>query len=102
MKIAKKDQKLIVIVLSLAVVFVIAGVLIFSYSQETLDVQAEKLGAKDESIWNAPFKDYVIAGFENELSTILLGVTSTMAIFAVTFGIATILKKNKRKGATCQ
>jgi hypothetical protein len=95
--ISKKDKKMIAIGLTVAVIFVIVGVLIFSYSLETLDVQAEELGSEASNIWTAPFPEYVIVGFENEAYTILLGVVSTLAVFGVTLGVAMLLKKSKGK-----
>ncbi len=91
----KKDKKLIAVGLTVAVIFVVVGVLIFSYSMETLDVQAEKLGVEDESIYQAPFPEYTIVGFENEAGNILLGVASTFAIFGITVAVATVLKKSR-------
>lgn len=97
MKLSGKDKKMLAVGLTLAVVFVIVGVLIFSYSMETLDVQAEKLGAEENPIYEAPFPDYAISGFENEVGNILLGVFSTLAIFGVTLGVALLLRKSKGK-----
>jgi hypothetical protein len=88
---------MIMIGLTLAVAFVIVGVLAFSYSMETLDVQAEKLGAQDTNVWQAPFQDYLVVGFESEMGTILLGVASTLAIFGVSLGAAMLLKKSRGK-----
>jgi hypothetical protein len=95
MNMSKKDKKMIAIGLAAAVLFVIVGTLIFSYSLETLDVQAEELGSTASNIWNAPFPEYVIVGFENEAYTILLGIVSTITIFGVTLGVATLMKKSK-------
>jgi hypothetical protein len=93
MRISKKDQKLIIIGLMMAVIFVVIGVLVFSYAMETLDVQAEILGAKEKTIWIPPFQDYTIVGFENEVVSILLGATSTGVIFLIALGVAMLLKK---------
>jgi hypothetical protein len=92
---SKKDQKMLAAGLLLAVVFVVVGVLVFSYARETLDLQAKILGAEDETVWEAPFPDYAVVGFENEVCTILLGIVSTLAIFGVTLGVAMLLKKPK-------
>lgn len=86
---------MIAIGLSLAVVIVIVGVLVFSYAMETLDVQAKNLGVHDESIYSAPFPDYTIIGFENELGNSLLGITSTFIVFGVTIGVAKMLRKSR-------
>jgi hypothetical protein len=97
MNLSRKDKKMLAVGLTLAVVFVVVGVFIFSYSMETLDVQAEKLGAKDASVYQAPFPDYVFLGLDNEVGNILLGVFSTLAIFGVTYGVATLMKKSRGK-----
>jgi hypothetical protein len=95
MNMSRKDKKLIAIGLTVAIIFVIVGTLVFSYSMETLDVQAEELGSQASNIWNAPFPEYIIVGHENEAYTILLGIISTTAIFAVSLGVAMLLKKPK-------
>jgi hypothetical protein len=87
------DRNTIVIGLALAVIFVIIGNFVFSYALETLDVQAEKLEISAENVLAAPFPEYTIPGFENEWGGILLGVVSTLAIFMVTLGVASLLKK---------
>jgi len=71
LNLSKKDKQMLAIGLTLAVIFVIVGVFIFSYANETLDVQAEELGVEDVTIYEAPFPDYVILGFENEAGNIL-------------------------------
>ena len=93
----KNNKKLLAIGLSLAVIFVVVGVLVFSYANETLDVQAENLGVQDQSTYSAPFPDYTIAGFNNALGNILLGIASTFVVFGVTFGVAKLLKNSKVK-----
>jgi uncharacterized membrane protein len=93
----KSNKKLLTIGLSLAIVFVVIGVLVFSYANETLDVQAENLGVQDQSTYSAPFSDYTIASFDNALGNILLGVASTFVVFGVTLGVAKMLKKSKVK-----
>jgi amino acid transporter len=87
------DRNTIIIGLALAVIFVIIGNLVFSYALETLDVQAEELEVTGENILNAPFPEYTIPGFENEWGGILLGIIATLAIFVVTLGVASLLKK---------
>jgi hypothetical protein len=96
LNLSKKDKKMLTLGLILAMVFVVVGVMIFSYAQETLDVKAEELGAQESTVYNAPFPDYVIQGFEGELGNILLGILSMLAIFGVTLGVAMMLKKSKR------
>ena len=44
--------------------------------------------------------DYVFPGIENEaLATILAGIVGTIAIFAVTYGVARLLQLGKRQPA---
>ena len=89
------DRNTIVIGIALAVIFVILGNFVFSYALETLDVQAEELEVVGENILHAPFPEYTIPGFENEWGGILLGIVATLAIFVVTLGVASLLKKKK-------
>ncbi|MCW4044073.1 MAG: PDGLE domain-containing protein [Candidatus Bathyarchaeota archaeon] len=89
------DRNTLIVGLAVAVIFVVIGNLVFAYAMETLDVKAEELEVTGENILNAPFPEYVIPGFENEWGGILLGVVATLAIFAVTLGIANLLKKKK-------
>jgi hypothetical protein len=97
LNLSRKDKKMLVGGLLTAVTFVVVGVLLFSYANETLDVQAELIGAEDETIYEAPFPDYVIVGFENEVGNIILGVAATAAVFGITLGFAMILRKSKGK-----
>ncbi len=95
LNLSKKDKQMLAIGLTLATIFVILGVLVFSYSMETLEVQAEELGAQESNLYQAPFPDYMIPGFENEAGSILLGILSTLAIFGVALGVGALLKKSK-------
>jgi hypothetical protein len=90
----KKDKKMLTAGLALAAFMVVVGVLVFSYSNETLDVQAQKLGAQENSTYVAPFSGYSIAGL-GVAGEVLLGIISTLVIFGVTLGVASILKKRK-------
>lgn len=92
------DRNTIVIGIALAVIFVILGNFVFSYALETLDVKAEELEVVGENILDAPFPEYTIPGFENEWGGILLGIVATLAIFVVTLGVASLLKKKKIRG----
>jgi hypothetical protein len=89
------DRNTIIIGLALAAIFVILGNFLFSYALETLDVKAEELEVVGENILDAPFPEYTIPGFENEWGGILLGIVSTLTIFVVTLGVASLLKKQK-------
>jgi len=72
-------SKGVVVGVIVAAVFVIIGVLFLSVSAETLDRVAELFGAKERSIYEAPFPSYAMAGFEgNKSAEIALGVLSTV------------------------
>lgn len=92
----KTNQKTLIIGLTLALVFVLAGVLCFSYALETLDVKAEELGAVEQSIYEAPFPDYSIVGFENQWGALVVGGASTLLLFVAGLAVAKVL--NKKKG----
>ena len=93
----KTNQKTLIIGLTLALVFVLAGVLCFSYALETLDVKAEELGAVEQSIYEAPFPDYSIVGFENQWGALVVGGASTLLLFVAGLAVAKVLNKNKGK-----
>jgi hypothetical protein len=90
-----KNQKTIIIGLGIALIFVLVGVFVFSYALETLDVQAEKLGATENPIYEPPFPDYTIAGMENEWGALLIGIAGTLLLFLVGLGVAKLLNKKK-------
>ena len=92
------DRKTIAVGLAIAIVFATLGTLIFSNSLETLDVQAERLKIAGENILHSPFPEYTIPGLENVWATILLGIVSTLGIFAVTLIVANLLKTKQHAG----
>lgn len=91
----KQNQKTILVGLTVALIFVLVGVFALSYAMETLDVQAEQLGAEEQPIYSPPFPDYSIIGFENEWGALIIGIASTLLLFAVSFGVAKILRKKQ-------
>ena len=91
----KNSQKTILIGLAVALVFVLVGVFVLSYSMETLDKQAEQLGAQEKSVYNPPFADYNIPGFDNEWGALIIGVTGTLLLFVVGLGVAKLMRKKK-------
>ena len=95
--IKKLNQKTLIVGLAVAIIFVIVGVFVFSYAMETLDVKAEQLGAEEQPVYEPPFPDYSIIGFENEWGNLVLGIASTLLLFAVAFGVAKLLNKKKSK-----
>jgi hypothetical protein len=94
-----KNQKTLIVGLSVALVFVLLGVFCFSYAMETLDVKAEELGAEEQPIYEPPFPDYSIIGFENEWGALILGISSTILLFIAGFAVAKVLSKKKRQNA---
>jgi hypothetical protein len=92
---ATKNQKTLIVGLTVAVIFVILGVFCFSYAMETLDVKAEELGAQEQPVYEPPLPDYTIPSMDNEWGGLLLGITSTLLLFIVGFGMAKLLSKKK-------
>ena len=92
----KTGQKTLFIGLFVALVFVLVGVFFFSYSLETLDVKAEELGAVEQPIYQPPFPDYSIVGFENEWGALIVGVASTLLLFGSGLAVAKLLKKREK------
>jgi len=92
---ATKNQKTIIIGLTVAVIFVMIGVFFLSYAMETLDVKAEQLGAEEQPIYEPPFPDYSIIGIDNVWGALIIGLAGTLLLFIVGFGVAKILNKKK-------
>ena len=92
---ASKNQKTIIIGLTVAIIFVMIGVFFLSYAMETLDVKAEQLGAQEQPIYEPPFPDYSIVGLENVWGALIIGVVSTLLLFIAGFSVAKILKKKR-------
>jgi ABC-type phosphate transport system permease subunit len=92
----KVSHKTIIVGLSIALVFVLVGVFVFSNSMETLDKQAEQLGTTENPIYNPPFKDYNIPGLDNVWGALLVGVVSTLLLFIVAFGVAKIMQRKRQ------
>jgi hypothetical protein len=92
-----KNQKTLIVGLTVAIIFVMLGVFCFSYAMETLDVKAEELGAQEQPIYEPPLPDYTIPGMDNEGGALLLGILSTLLLFIVGLGAAILLNKKKRQ-----
>lgn len=88
-------RKTIAVGLAIALIFVIVGAFILSYSLETLDKQAEKLGVEEKPAWNAPFADYNIQGLENAWGTLIAGIVGVLSLFVVTLAVASLLRKKR-------
>ncbi len=92
----KLNQKTLIVGLAVALVFVVLGVFVFSYANETLDVKAQQLGAQEQPLYEAPFADYNIAGSDSQWTALIIGVAATLLIFAAALGTAKMLSKKKR------
>lgn len=91
----KHNQKTLIIGLTAALICVVLGVFVFSYAIETLDVKADELGAEEQHIWTAPFADYTVAGSDSQWIALAVGITATLLIFGVGFGVAKVLRRKK-------
>ena len=88
-------KKTILIVLTIAMIFVLVGVFVLSFSFETLDKQADKMGAKENPIYKAPFADYNIPGLDNTWGALIVGVVGTLLLFGLGLLVAKIVRKKK-------
>jgi ABC-type phosphate transport system permease subunit len=91
----KTTQKTIVIGLTVALIFVLIGVFLLSYSMETLDKQAEQLGSEEKPLFNPPFADYTIPGLDNVWGGLIVGIMGTLLLFVVSLTVAMLLRKKK-------
>jgi ABC-type phosphate transport system permease subunit len=91
----KTSHKTILIGLTVALIFVLAGVFVLSYSMETLDKQAEQLGVNEKPVYNPPFADYNIPGLDNVWGALIIGVTGTLLLFFVGLGVAKLVRKKR-------
>jgi hypothetical protein len=92
-----KNQKTVLIGLAVALIFVLVGVFVLSYSMETLDKQAEQLGVEENPIYQPPFPDYLIPGLNDTMGGLIIGVGGTLLLFVAGLGVAKILNKKKRQ-----
>ena len=76
-------------------IFVLVGVFVLSYSFETLDKQAGKLGAEEKPIYKAPLDGYNIPGLENIWGALIVGVFGTLGLFCLGLGVAKIMHRRK-------
>jgi len=91
----KTTQKTIVIGLTVALIFVLIGVFVLSYSMETLDKQAEQLGSEEKPLFNPPFADYNIPELDNVWGGLIVGIMGTLLLFVVSLTVARLLRKKK-------
>jgi cobalt/nickel transport protein len=91
-----KEQKTIIVGLVVALIFVVIGVFVLSYSMETLDKQAEQLGSQENPIYEPPFPDYLISGVNETLGGLIIGIGGTLLLFFLGFAVAKVLSKKKK------
>ena len=88
-------KKTVLIVLTLAMIFVLVGVFVLSFSFETLDKQAGKLGAEEKPVYKAPFADYNIPGLDNTWGALIVGVGGTLLLLVMGLIVAKIVRRKK-------
>ena len=89
------NKQTIILILALAMIFVLVGTFVLSFSFETLDKQADKLGAKENPVYEAPFADYNIPGLENTWGALIVGVVGTLGLFGLGLAVAKIVHRKK-------
>ena len=72
-----------ILILAIAMIFVLVGVFVLSFSFETLDKQAGKLGSEEKPVYHAPFDGYNIPGLENTWGLLIVGVFGTLGLIAL-------------------
>ncbi|MEM4720833.1 MAG: hypothetical protein QXT73_02050, partial [Candidatus Methanomethylicaceae archaeon] len=93
----KKTDKGILYGLIIALAFVILGTFVLYESNETLDMVAEQLGVIGDNILIAPFPEYSVPWFDSVWASLVLGMISTIAIFALTYAVGKLLLKIRAK-----
>ena len=88
-------KRTIIIILAIAMIFVLVGVFALSYSFETLDKQAGKMGDTEKPVYHAPFDGYNVPGLENTWGLLIVGVFGTMLLFVLGIVVAKIMHKKK-------
>ncbi len=88
-------KKTVLIMLTLAMIFVLVGVFVLSFSFETLDKQAGKLGAEEKPVYKAPFAGYNIPGLDNTWGALIVGVGGTLLLLFMGLIVAKIVRRKK-------
>lgn len=91
-------RKVVFVGIAVALILVVVGSFVLSYSMETLDRQADKLGAKERPVWNAPFAGYNVSWLENAWGSLIAGAIGVTLLFAISYGVASLLKRKNRHG----
>jgi len=90
-------KRTIILILALAMIFVLIGTFVLSFSFETLDKSAEKLGAQEKDWYSAPFADYNIPGLENTWGALIVGIFGTLGLFGLGLVVAKIVHSKKSR-----
>ena len=90
-------KRTIILILAIAMVFVLIGTFVLSYSFETLDKQAGKLGDNETQLYHAPFDGYNIPGLENTWGLLLVGIFGTLGLFGLGFVVAKLMHKKSQQ-----
>ena len=90
-------KRTIILILAIAMIFVLVGTFILSYSFETLDKQAGKMNDTENPIYHAPFDGYNIPGLENTWGLLIVGVFGTLGLFCLGLVVAKIVHRKKSK-----
>jgi hypothetical protein len=91
----KKNHKTIIIGLAVALIFVLVGTFVLSYSMETLDKQAEQLGAEEHPVYEPPFPDYAIPGIDSVWGALAIGIAGTFLLFGAGLAAAKLMHMKK-------
>jgi hypothetical protein len=88
-------KQTMILILALAMIFVLVGTFVLSFSFETLDKQADKLGVQENPVYQAPFADYDIPGLENTWGALIVGIVGTLGLFGLGLVVAKIVQRKK-------
>ena len=88
-------KRTIILILAIAMIFVLVGTFVLSYSFETLDKQAGKMNDNETSIYKAPFDGYNIPGLENTWGLLIVGIFGTLGLFCLGLVVAKIVHRKK-------
>ncbi len=82
----------------IAILFVVIGVFVLGFANETLDIIAGLFGTHESETWTSPFPDYGIPGLEdNPIASLALGIGITGLILVLTFLIGWLVTRRKQK-----
>ncbi|MFX1475855.1 MAG: hypothetical protein ACFFCO_10330 [Promethearchaeota archaeon] len=95
----QNKYKLIITGFVVAVIFIVVGVILLGFANETLDVIAELFGAPEWEVWLPPLPDYELPGFEgNLLTNFIIGIAFAALILVLTFFIGWLVTRRRAKG----